>query len=172
MTRYKQSITENERPTDYLSRYLPGSFTQWMADNVGHNAMTIDGKGSLHAMGIISATNCSSYPTLEDLQPVKRRKLKKANEVIRGIIYPERSRLFSIMFSPLVHLQVPFVLPTEFNLDLLWHSAHFSNKGQRANWPGYMSGMSSGQQQHGKAGVSFLPILDLKPSDPTCIFLF
>ena len=32
-----------------------------------------------------------------------------------------------------------------------------------------MSGNSSGQHYHGKAVVSFLPILDLKLSDPTFI---
>ena len=35
---------------------MPGSFMQWMADNVDHNPMTIDGKGSLHAIG-----NCLSH---------------------------------------------------------------------------------------------------------------
>ena len=54
--RYKQSVKENEDTGNVNSNYFPGSFTQWMADNADHNAMTIDGKGSMHEMGCISST--------------------------------------------------------------------------------------------------------------------
>ena len=55
--RYKQSASENENTNDLINTYMPGSFTQWIADNVDHNPMTIDGKGSLHAMGSLSHRN-------------------------------------------------------------------------------------------------------------------
>ena len=56
VVRYKQSVTENEDIKNMLQECILGKFTQWMADNVDHNPATLDGKGSLHAMGICSAT--------------------------------------------------------------------------------------------------------------------
>ena len=138
--------------------------------------MTIDGKGSLHAMGVVSATTSHHSIDLKELKPVKRQKRKKASEVICGkgipitdYITPAESGLSKVTFAPLMHLQVPFILPLDVNLDLLWHSAYFFNKGQRVNWSGYMSATSAGEYP-GKAIVTFLPILDLNPSDSTCIY--
>ena len=56
VTCFKQSILTNEE----LVEPLPdgGIFTQWVADTVDHNTVTLDGKGTFHGMGIIS---CSNY---------------------------------------------------------------------------------------------------------------
>ena len=65
VTRYKQSVMENDSYNIEVSK-LAGSFTQWSADNVDHNVRTLDGKGSLHGMGIIFSTASKfgpSYPT-------------------------------------------------------------------------------------------------------------
>ena len=53
--RYKQSVVMNET-TDDLFSVKQGSFGQWSTDNVDHNARTIAGNSSLHAMGIIVST--------------------------------------------------------------------------------------------------------------------
>ena len=34
----------------------PNWFSQWVADNVDHNSITIDGLGTMHVMGIVMAT--------------------------------------------------------------------------------------------------------------------
>ena len=54
--RYKQSVIENENLNEFLKSVRQGTFSQWSADNVDHNVKTLDGKGSLHAMGIIVST--------------------------------------------------------------------------------------------------------------------
>ena len=88
-TRYKQSAVCNENINDYQNNGMNGSFSQWSADNVDHNIASIDGKGSLHAMGIIVSSS-SSIPknNLSQLPPVVRQKLKLANEVIEGKVIP------------------------------------------------------------------------------------
>ena len=64
-TRYKQSVVCNEDVSDFIKANLSGSFSQWSADNVDHNVCTIDGKGTLHGMGlIVSTTPGSSLPNL------------------------------------------------------------------------------------------------------------
>jgi hypothetical protein len=81
VSRYKQSVVENEKLTDVLNHNFLGEFTQWMADNVDHNPATLDGKGSLHAMGVISAT--TSKTGLQNLgtMPIPRQKIKKVAAV-------------------------------------------------------------------------------------------
>ena len=37
-----------------LTEYLPGTFTQWVANNVDHNVATLNGEGTFHGMGIIA----------------------------------------------------------------------------------------------------------------------
>ena len=54
VNRYKQSVIQSESFDSLLSQYFPGTVTQWVADNVDHNVATLDGKGSLHFMGIIA----------------------------------------------------------------------------------------------------------------------
>ena len=56
VTRYKQSVIENENASDWLKRMMLGSYCHWIADNVDHNVRTFGGKGTLHALGIIVTT--------------------------------------------------------------------------------------------------------------------
>ena len=60
VNRYKQSVIESESLDNLFVEYLPGAFTQWVADNVDHDVASLDGTGSLHGMGIIANS------TLED----------------------------------------------------------------------------------------------------------
>jgi len=39
-----------------LSEYIPGTFTQWLADNVDHDVVSLDGQGSFHGMEIIAVS--------------------------------------------------------------------------------------------------------------------
>ena len=50
--RYKQSVVMD---SDTGMRPLNG-FTQWVADNVDHTLVTLDGKGTFHGMGIIECS--------------------------------------------------------------------------------------------------------------------
>ena len=82
--KYKQSVIQSETPENLLSEYIPGTFTQWVADNVDHNVATLDDQGSFHGMGIIAI----SSP--EDAVPLKTRarvipRLPRitANEVVK-----------------------------------------------------------------------------------------
>ena len=173
--RYKQSVTENEDTSDLLREYLPGTFTQWMADNVDHNPMILDGKDSLHAMGCVSSTIFERNALIK-LQPIKRQKCKLAYQIIQGkgipvVEYrpPENSGLSSVFFKPQLLLQMPYILPPDTSLDMLWHTMYFFGKNQRSNWFGFMTTVTN-ENHPGKATISFLPILDMDPSDLTCIY--
>ena len=81
VTRYKQSLIEKDNYDSDLSK-LAGSFTQWSADNVDHNVRILDGKGSLHGMGIVySTTNKFSSTGSTSLPLVKRNELMKVKDL-------------------------------------------------------------------------------------------
>ena len=132
--RYKQSVVCNESISDYLLRNLKGSFYHWIADNVDHNFATLDGKGTLHAMGILLATMGAkgSYKVLPKIQ---RRKISKVSEVIhkRGIpllsyIAPNVSGLSKVFLKPRSELRSGHDTRDCERINLLWHSAHFFKK--------------------------------------------
>ena len=54
------------------------------------------------------------------------------------------------------------------NADLVWQMGYFLKKEQPL-WSGFMQGNLSGSHP-GKATFSFLPIINLNPSDESCIF--
>ena len=51
VARHKQSVMENEDVGELISMYFPRA-----ADNVDHNVRTLDGKSTLHALGIVCST--------------------------------------------------------------------------------------------------------------------
>jgi len=65
VVRYKQSVIQSENSDSLIAEYLPGAFTQWVADNVDHNLATLDGQGTFHGMGIIAvSTTNQDHPQL------------------------------------------------------------------------------------------------------------
>ena len=61
--------------------------------------------------------------------------------------------------------------PLSLNLDLLWHSDSFIRDADhpQPNWSGFMQHICKGGHPP-VASIIMLPIIDLNPSDETCIF--
>lgn len=57
VVKYKQSVIQSETLENILSEYIPGTFTQWVADNVDHNLVSLDGQRSFHDAGIIAISS-------------------------------------------------------------------------------------------------------------------
>ena len=97
VNRYKQSVIQSENLDSLLAEYFPGTFTQWVADNVDHNVATLDGKGTLHGMGIIAvSTPKDSVPLTTKSRVIARQQRVKVNELVRNthltICKPSRQR--------------------------------------------------------------------------------
>ena len=152
---------------------MPGSFCQWSADNVDHNISSIDGKGSLHDMGIIVSSS-NSFSNDSCFKPVLRQKLRKADDVIQDKIIPiipYESNILGlslIKLRPMAESFVPNSLPKDILLDLVWHAKRFGSN-ICPSWSGYTCDISKGTYP-GKPTVSMLPIINLTPNDMTCIF--
>ena len=74
ITRFKQSVIQANE-TGFNIRQYPSTFTQWVADNVDHNTITLDGLNTFHGMGIIAASTplSRSAATIQE-EPILRLK--------------------------------------------------------------------------------------------------
>ena len=143
-----------------------GSFgtVLFAADNVDHNILTLDGKGTFHGMGIVAATTPGQVTT----HVVQRRKVSDliVKEMSRIDIIDYRFSTFArrnIMFQELqeCHCSAPVI-------DIFWELA-FCFDCDTPNWQGMMNIIHSGTEHPGKSSVTFLPMIDMYPGDPTCI---
>ena len=123
--RFKQSVVVNENIDDLLKVVSNGSFSQWSADNVDHNVRSIDGKGSLHGMGIIiSTTGCNTEQFTVGLPPIPREKRLNSNDIaaehmisIKEYAHPDVAGLSKLRFHKVKALTAS--QPPDINLDLL-----------------------------------------------------
>lgn len=77
-----------------------------------------------------------------------------------------RKALASIKFSKLIHYSDE--KHKSKYLDLLWNMGYFF-KLEQPQWSGFMQKHVTGNHP-GKSTFSFLPIINLSPSDKSCIF--
>ena len=180
VNRYKQSVIQSENLENLLTEYPTGTFTQWVADNIDHNVATLDGEGTFHGMGIIAvSTSEDMTPLVNKSRVISRQQRLKVNELVKhkGVTItqylssPEKG-LASLVYKPIIDLQSPFILPLELCSDLLWHSGWiFSKARPRPNWSGFMQHIFCDNQNcTPRSEVLFLPIIDLNPTDETCIY--
>ena len=178
--RFKQSAIQHSK--EHHNKALEkdnGSFIQLSAENVDHNIMTLTGKGTFHGMGIISMT--SSNNKSKRLAVVKRLKKKlPSTTFIDDIGIPVYNFLGSsarglgkLKLKPISELMSPYILPVEWNYDMLWHLSRFKkiSSGNSTNWSGFMQDITNRLGFINKeAMIIFLLIIDLNPGDESCIY--
>lgn len=134
------------------------------ADNVDHNILTIDGKGTFHGMGMVAALT----PATRTVRTIPR---KKASEL--NIIDASKVPIVDYCFKKQVHKDVIFKeLPRypvfDKSIDLLWELS-FNFKEITPGWHGMMHIMHQGQEHPGQSSVTYLPMIDMYSGDKTCI---
>ncbi len=86
---------------------------------------------------------------------------------------PHAKGLSSVFYKPIIEIQYPYTLPSELLSNLLWHSRWtFSNMERpRTNWSGFMQhAFTSCYESGSKSEVLLLPIIDLSPSNESCMY--
>ena len=152
--RYKQSVLEMlPTPDSSLTLPLPDDvsnvpFTCFVADNVDHNIRTLDGYGTFHGMGLISATvQQGGYSGIIQQKVPRTENVKSLSTVtnfrqmhIHACPYTFTEGLKQITYINGYMLLKPIQLDSMFNLSTLWLSVGLiSRTGQpRPNWSGYM----------------------------------
>ena len=181
------SVVNHDDVTERTSTPLPEQpqpipFTQFVADNVDHDIRTIDGYGTFHGMGIISASAHSGQgmhaPHMEI--PVIPRQASRllSVDVTRNVGVPitpynkaPKSGLSKVTFEPLQHLHYPTVQPAVVNLSLLWHFCCFLDMSDKLtpNWSGFMQQVTCGPHSS-VAHIDLHPVIDLSPNDESCVY--
>jgi len=183
VARYKMSVmqasSDNQQPHMSDTTTAGSSFTQFIGDNVDHNVRTLDGCNTFHGMGVIAAsvTDGSSYSLHGGRIRRLTQRVKVADvcrdKVVEVVSYNLKSStgLATVMLKNIRSLQSPTVLPPVTNLSLLWHMFGLLPAGDlpRPNWSGYMQTVCVGDHAP-VASVTMLPIIDLKPTDESCIY--
>ncbi|KAG1647735.1 hypothetical protein GQR58_030367 [Nymphon striatum] len=175
VSRFKQSSMATEDASEVAVTLPPGSFAQYVADNVDHNLCTLDGKKTFHGMGIIQvSTNSSGTHNRE--KAIKRQKLELVNLVTKNRGIPIKQYIetnFSVMstkiFKSMRDLQFEKNVSLEKNINLLWETSILFHKSARPSWSGFMQTYREGEYP-GKSEVTVLPIIDLNPTDSSCIY--
>ena len=139
---------------------------QYIADNVDHNIRTVDGNSTFHGMGMIATVtpgvrSNNHIPKMKvsfrDLAAVGRVPIRFHKEESTGMTAIVYEKLFKVRARD----------PTA-NLDILWKTSilfRFS----RPQWSGMMQFVQKGDHP-GMSSIMFLPMIDMNPSDATCIY--
>ena len=144
----------------------PQNFIQYVADNVDHNIRTLDGHNTFHGMGMIATVTpgtCSSRTI-----PRVSVSAEDIAEVGQVNIEHFRSECDGLRFLHYEKLEEHDVDDTTSNADLLW-SISLSLRSSRPAWAGMMQLIHTGDHP-GKSSIFFLPMIDMNPSDITCLY--
>ena len=119
-----------------------------------------------------TSVNENSLPPKPIKRIIKRLSVKEliTNKGVEIVPYagPSISEVSKLTFVPLSQLHFPYILPAELSSDLLWEIS-WNFKMNQPQWSGFMSAMKDTSRPK-KTDVHFLPIIDMNPSDETCIY--
>ena len=144
-----------------------GSMLMFMADNVDHNNCTLDGKNSFHGMGMIAALKNGSFT----VNPVERKKVDNAAFLSASHVEISSYNATPNSLKNVIYKGLPPATSSTTNVDLLWQVSWFFQN-PIPSWSGCMQ-LCYDKQSKGnmeKSQIFFLPIIDLSPSDMSCIF--
>lgn len=142
------------------------SVIKYVADNVDHNLRTLDGKNTFHGMGIISI-----HPPLKSTGS-KISRIKATVQDVKEIgsveivpYFDKMTTTTSLFYRKLIQNDIhdPYN-----DLDSLWKMSWSEGASIRPGWSGMMQLVQSGSHPT-KPTINFLPIIDMDPTDLTCI---
>ena len=141
----------------------PTHFVHHVADNADHNSRTLDGRNTFHGMGII----CSVTPavslslTMPRLEDVSTKDLIRLTKIEQKVL-PSSRKPLTLKFTELNKPANAFD-----SLSFAWAATWLLNL-QQPFRSGYMQTVNTGNHP-GRASIFFMPMIDLKSTDPVCI---
>ncbi|KAL8599650.1 hypothetical protein ACOMHN_053827 [Nucella lapillus] len=158
--------TDVQQGTDLVGVDPKTSWIQFAADNVDHQIRTLDGTGPFHGMGIIGAATPGT----------------KEWRAVRGDTSVTPDRMYALGRVPVhfynpssVDLSLVYEILQDFavedrtrKLDLLW-KVSWPLRSPCLGWSGMMQTICSGAYP-GKSSFTFLPMIDMDPTNMSCIF--
>ena len=134
-------------------------------DNVDHNIITLDGKGTFHGMGMIAAIT----PGKQVSHGIPRQKTADLK-----VVEMTKIDIIEYRYAQHVNRNIEFQsLPYTSNVcdckvDICWEMS-FRFHQSTPSWQGMMHLLHKECEYPGKSSVQFLPMIDMNPADKTCI---
>ena len=146
--------------------FASGHFVQFVANNVGHNSRTLDGMETFHGMDIIAAVS----PGIKTCTPIPRVTVSAEDLAAVGRINIHHFSATDASINDLVYQRLPKVDVEDAtsNVDLLWKTSLLL-RSPRLCWSGVMQHVQHGMHPE-PSTIKFLPMIDMDPSDLTCIY--
>lgn len=142
---------------------ISGTSVLFAGDNVDHNIITIDGKGTFHGMGMIAALT----PGRKRSHLVTRQKISDLSIVQASKIPVKEYRFSTHALRNVKFKELPAQLGFDMKIDIWELSLHF--KQTVPGWQGMMHILHQGQTHPGVYSVLYLPMIDMYPGDKSCI---
>ena len=154
--RFEKNAADRVEP-DVLGGYvdLLDMSVLFAADNVDHNIITIDGKGTFHGMGVVASVT----PGKQTNHLIPRRPISELKIEIPILEY---------RFARHACHEVVRFLDSDIRIDILWEVS-LSFKEATPNWQGMMHILHQRSQHPGLSSVKFLPMINIYSGDKSCI---
>ena len=129
-------------------------------------------------MGLIAISTPCGLERRQTTKTILRLKKVKSSELvagrgipIRSYVLPLKDPLTQLKFKPVMQLIRPCIIQKSISLSLTWHAMDMSRSmlERRPNWSGFMQSVSEGTHPL-PSETLFLPIIDLKSTDESCIY--
>ena len=142
-----------------------GSFLQYTADNVDHNIRTLDGLDIFHGMGIV--VSVTPYISVKKVVPkctLSAAEITNVGRIETHFFRNKKQPASQLTFEKLKEF---VAVDSTKILGRLWQCSWLL-KPHRSLWNGYMQ--SAHDEEHpGKSSVVFMPMIDMKSTDYSCI---
>ena len=131
-----------------------------------HATRTLDGYGAVHVMGQMATFT----PAVNSTRKVPRVKVNMDDVKKIGHVKLVSQKDPKPILDGIIYTKLGIFNRDEENskLDLMW-TVSFHLPKPRPMWSGYMQMLHSHIPHPGKSSDIFLPMVDLTPSDPTCV---
>ena len=134
------------------------------ADNMDHNIITVDGKGTFHGMGVIAAVT----PGKQTSHLIPRRQISELKTENKTKIPILEYRFAKHACHEVVFEDLPIFFDSDNRIDIMWEVS-LGFKEATPNWQGMMHILHQGSQHPGQSSVKFLPMINMYSGDKSCI---
>ncbi|CAG2249414.1 unnamed protein product [Mytilus edulis] len=143
---------------------------QYVADNVDHNLCTVDGNNTFHGMGIISCITpgIEKAPIHIPRLDVTTEEILACGQINMYYYNADKHKGFASLKFPELQSLKGRVFNNSWQIDALRHVTR-QLKSPIPEWSGTMQMFQKGSST-GVSDVTFLPMIDLNPSDMSCIY--
>ena len=133
-------------------------------NNVDHNILTIDGKGTFHGMAIIVALTMGHKKD----HIIPRRTIANFDFSVKSKIPIIQYSFDKHVSQTIMFEQLPALVSSDKTTNVMWELS-LNIKQETPGWHGMMHIIHQGLEHQGQLSITFLPMTDLYSGDKTCI---